>query len=101
MVKLIRFNVGAGFNVRSFIIPENIIAGLPDVKLSCNEGMCRPTYKGQYQDTCKEICGYSSCLDAQEDIEECDVTKHHKGSSNVMSPEEESVCLCFNGNKNH
>ena len=67
------------------------------VDVHCEEGMCRPRKVNFYQDTCKEICGYSSCQDALKEVPACDITKTYGSSKHVMSETSSSVLVCLNG----
>ena len=68
-----------------------------DVDVDCEEGLCRPRRAGLYQDTCKEICGYSSCLNAVKDIDPCDVSKPCGFWAALLSEKTTNTYLCLNG----
>ena len=63
--------------------------GLSSKKIVCKNGKCRPDKSTGYTDACKEICGFSSCLDAQ-DPGVCDLTKFIGETANGQQN------LCFN-----
>jgi len=56
--------------------------------VTCTNGICRPRVDG-YSDSCKEMCGESSCTEAQ-DPGTCDLTKL------IGTPEKEQQDLCLN-----
>ena len=67
-----------------------------DVKVSCEEGLCRRQKAGVQPNACMGICGYSSCLDAQEVIEDCDISMLFRPKHKVNS-EKSHTCVCLNG----
>ena len=67
--------------------------GQEGVEVTCENGLCRPDSSDGYTDTCKAICGESSCKDAILPVN-CDLRKHKKFSSKPLNGH---LALCFNG----
>ncbi len=78
----------------NFINSFQFFIGLSSKKIVCKNGKCRPDKSAGYSDACEEICGFSSCLDAQPDPGVCDLTKFIGESASGRQK------LCFNSKRN-
>jgi len=62
------------------------------VKVTCENGLCRPVKSEGYNNTCKEICGETNC-DAAVLPVDCDFTKQ---KFDPPLGGEKNLNLCFN-----